>query len=187
MTKSGTATGATAADGLTAETSGTDETLADFEVVVGKNKRIPFTAICQYPELPTGCEVTSLSMVFNHYGHPCDKCDIADYYLTKGEVGTVDFHEAFEGDPRDESSYGCYANVIVKAAEIAVDMGQLSTTKLQRILKLGYAKAARIVDALEERGVVGPSEGAKARKVLMTPQELTEWKLRIAAKGAKVE
>lgn len=117
MTKSGTATGATAADGLTAETSGTDETLADFEVVVGKNKRIPFTAICQYPELPTGCEVTSLSMVFNHYGHPCDKCDIADYYLTKGEVGTVDFHEAFEGDPRDESSYGCYANVIVKAAE----------------------------------------------------------------------
>ena len=77
--------------------------------------------------------------------------------------------------------------LIVKAAEIAVDMGQLSTTKLQRILKLGYAKAARIVDALEERGVVGPSEGAKARKVLMTPQELTEWKLRIAAKGAKVE
>ncbi len=77
--------------------------------------------------------------------------------------------------------------LIVKAAEIAVDMGQLSTTKLQRILKLGYAKAARIVDALEERGVVGPSEGAKPRHVLMTPQELTEWKLRIAAKGAKVE
>lgn len=77
--------------------------------------------------------------------------------------------------------------LIVKAAELAVDMGQLSTTALQRRLKLGYAKAARIVDELQERGIVGPSEGAKPRRVLMTPQELTEWKLRLAAKGGKVE
>ncbi|MBQ8921775.1 MAG: DNA translocase FtsK [Oscillospiraceae bacterium] len=77
--------------------------------------------------------------------------------------------------------------LIVKAAELAVDMGQLSTTALQRRLKLGYAKAARIVDELESRGIVGPSEGAKPRKVLMTPQELTEWKCRLAAKGGKVE
>ncbi|MBR5370662.1 MAG: DNA translocase FtsK 4TM domain-containing protein [Oscillospiraceae bacterium] len=74
----------------------------------------------------------------------------------------------------------------MKAAELAVDMGQLSTTALQRRLKLGYAKAARIVDELEERGIVGPSEGAKPRKVLMSPQELTEWKLRVAAKGNQV-
>lgn len=74
----------------------------------------------------------------------------------------------------------------MKAAELAVDMGQLSTTALQRRLKLGYAKAARIVDELEQRGIIGPSEGAKPRKVLMTPQELTEWKLRVAAKGNQV-
>ena len=74
----------------------------------------------------------------------------------------------------------------MKAAELAVDMGQLSTTALQRRLKLGYAKAARIVDELEERGIVGPSEGARPRKVLMSPQELTEWKLRVAAKGNQV-
>jgi len=77
--------------------------------------------------------------------------------------------------------------LIVKAAELAVDMGQLSTTALQRRLKLGYAKAARIVDELESRGIVGPSEGAKPRKVMMTPQELTEWKCSLAAKGGKVE
>lgn len=77
--------------------------------------------------------------------------------------------------------------LILKAAELAVDAGQLSTTSLQRRLKLGYAKAARIVDELEERGIVGPSEGAKPRKVIMTPQELTEWKLRLAAKGGKVD
>lgn len=77
--------------------------------------------------------------------------------------------------------------LILKAAELAVDAGQLSTTALQRRLKLGYAKAARIVDEMEEKGIIGPSEGAKPRKVLMTPQELTEWKLRLASNGNKVE
>lgn len=72
--------------------------------------------INQHPELPTGCEVTSLTMLLNYYGVYADKCDIADNYLTKGEVGTVDFREAFEGDPRDPDSYGCYAPVIVNAA-----------------------------------------------------------------------
>ena len=75
-----------------------------------------FTPICQYPDLPTGCEVTSLTMVLNFYGINCDKCEIADNYLDKGEVGTVNFREAFEGDPRDENSYGCYSPVIVNAA-----------------------------------------------------------------------
>lgn len=77
--------------------------------------------------------------------------------------------------------------LVLKAAELAVDAGQLSTTALQRRLKLGYAKAARIVDELEERGIVGPSEGAKPRKVIMTPQQLTEWKLQLASNGNKVE
>ena len=77
--------------------------------------------------------------------------------------------------------------LIVKAAELAVDAGQLSTTSLQRRLKLGYAKAARIVDELEERGIIGPSEGAKPRRVNMSPQELTEWKLSIASKGAHID
>ena len=74
--------------------------------------------------------------------------------------------------------------LLVKAAELAVDMGQLSTTALQRRLRLGYAKAARIMDEMEERGIIGPSEGAKPRRVLWTPQMLTEWKLNIASKGA---
>lgn len=77
--------------------------------------------------------------------------------------------------------------LLIRAAEYAVDAGQLSTTALQRRLKLGYARAARIVDELESRGIVGPSEGARPRKVHMTPQELTEWKLRIAAKGGTFE
>lgn len=81
-----------------------------------QNNMIDIEPLCQYPELPTGCEVTSLTAVLNFYGFPCDKCDISDNYLEKGDVGTVNFREYFEGDPRDSSSYGCYAPVIVNAA-----------------------------------------------------------------------
>ena len=98
--------------------------------------------------------------------------------LTKGEKAS--------GAEDDAGEISGEEALIVRAAELAVDMNQLSTTALQRRLKLGYAKAARIMDELEERGVIGPSEGAKPRRVLMTPQQLTEWKLRIASKGADV-
>lgn len=75
-----------------------------------------FNPICQYPELPTGCEITSLTMVLNYYGYAVDKGQLSDNYLDKGEVGTVDFRKSFEGDPRDSNSYGCYAPVIVNTA-----------------------------------------------------------------------
>ena len=68
--------------------------------------------------------------------------------------------------------------LIEKAIEIAVDMGEVSTSKLQRKLKLGFARAARIVDELEEMGVVGPSEGAKPRKVLMSKAQWAERRAR---------
>ena len=54
------------------------------------------------------------------------------------------------------------------AVEVVLDTGQASTSMLQRRLKLGYAHAARIVDELEEKGIVGPFEGSKARQVLIT-------------------
>lgn len=85
-------------------------------------KRITdLTPVCQYPELPTGCEVTALAMVLQYYGFSADKCDLADNYLDKGAIGTVDFHTTFVGDPRSEYSYGCYAPVIVTAANKYLD------------------------------------------------------------------
>lgn len=60
------------------------------------------------------------------------------------------------------------------AIRVVVENGQASTSLLQRKLKLGYARAARIVDEMEERGVVGPYEGSKPRKVLITKEQLME-------------
>ena len=76
-----------------------------------------FAALSQYPELPNGCEVTSLAALLNHYGFAVDKTVLSDAYLPKGPVGEVSFYERFEGDPRDEDAYGCYAPVIVATAD----------------------------------------------------------------------
>ena len=70
-------------------------------------------------------------------------------------------------------------DLIERAVACVVENGQCSTSYLQRKLKLGYARAARIVDELEEMGVVGPQDGAKPRQVLMTMEMYTQRKLGI--------
>ena len=62
--------------------------------------------------------------------------------------------------------------LLPQAIEAVVNAGQASTTLIQRKLKVGYARAARIIDELEERGIVGPFEGSKPRQVLITK---TQW------------
>lgn len=76
---------------------------------------------------------------------------------------------ASDGDDDSEAD-----EMIPKAIEIVVDAQMASTTLLQRKLKLGYARAARIIDNLEERGIVGPYEGSKPRKVLISKQQWYE-------------
>lgn len=64
--------------------------------------------------------------------------------------------------------------LLADAIECVIDAGQASTSMLQRRLKLGYARAARIVDEMESRGIVGPFEGSKPRKVLISRQQWQE-------------
>ena len=64
--------------------------------------------------------------------------------------------------------------MLSEAIQVVVENGMASTSLLQRKLKLGYARAARIVDQMEQRGVIGPYEGAKPRKVLITKEQLME-------------
>ena len=64
------------------------------------------------------------------------------------------------------------------AIKVVVENGMASTSLLQRKLKLGYARAARIIDEMEQRGIVGPYEGSKPRKVLITKEQLMEHEAR---------
>ncbi|MDR2908406.1 MAG: hypothetical protein LBU86_00785, partial [Oscillospiraceae bacterium] len=87
---------------------------------------------------------------------------------TKGAKGSKDPDPAEENDEDD---------MLPQAIECVVEAGQASTSQLQRRLKLGYARAARIIDQLEQKGVVGPFEGSKPRQVLVSRERYMEMKL----------
>lgn len=74
----------------------------------------------------------------------------------------------------DDGNDGPADEMLPKAIEVVIEAQSASTTLLQRKLKLGYARAARIIDDLESSGIIGPYEGAKPRKVLVTKQQWYE-------------
>ncbi len=89
--------------------------------------------------------------------------------VSSGSGGTSDI---------DSTEFGDEDDMLEPAIEYVIDAGQASTSALQRRLKLGYGRAGRIIDRMEELGVIGPHEGSKPRQVLMTRQEWNERKLR---------
>lgn len=82
------------------------------------------------------------------------------------EKAVKDKKSPFEGEEDEEN----YDPLFEKAAEVVIESGTASTSFLQRKLSVGYARGAKIIDQLQDYGVIGPSEGSKPRKVLMNMQ-----------------
>uniref|UniRef100_UPI002D7E9D30 DNA translocase FtsK n=1 Tax=Oscillibacter sp. TaxID=1945593 RepID=UPI002D7E9D30 len=81
------------------------------------------------------------------------------------------------GKPSPEPQESEEDELLPAAVEVILETGQASTSMLQRRLKLGYSRAARLVDQLEERGYVGPFEGSKPRQLLITKEKWQEMKM----------
>ncbi len=84
-------------------------------------------------------------------------------------AGRASSRSEAEGDVGDEED-----EAFPQAVEIALEAGQISTSMLQRKLRFGYARAGRLIDQLEQRGIIGPSAGSKPREVLITRQQWIE-------------
>jgi S-DNA-T family DNA segregation ATPase FtsK/SpoIIIE len=90
---------------------------------------------------------------------------------------TVEYnHEIFEDVKQEGGTSGKTDDLLDEAMETVIKTGIASASFLQRRLRVGYARAARLIDLLEDRGIVGGYEGSKPRAVLITPEEFAKIK-----------
>ena len=85
------------------------------------------------------------------------------------QTGSKKPASASDPDPTDDELEG--DELLPAAVDVVLETGQASVSMLQRRLKLGYARAARIVDEMEEKGIVGPFQGSKPRAILITKEQ----------------
>ena len=94
----------------------------------------------------------------------------------KGKA-SADTGSDFDDEPAANNAFANYDELLPQAVDVIFDTKQASVSMLQRRLKLGYSRAARLVDQMEELGIVGPFEGSKPRQVLITKQQWQEMQL----------
>ncbi len=110
--------------------------------------------------------------------------DLKQYMENAAEDKKGDSSSPSSAKQEESSLSSQYDEMLSQAAEVVLEMKQCSVSMLQRRLKLGYSRAARIVDQMEELGIVGPYEGAKPRSVPIDRQGWQELQVQLGLASA---
>jgi DNA segregation ATPase FtsK/SpoIIIE, S-DNA-T family len=142
--------------------------MAGAEKLLGRGDMLFFPAGIPKPVRLQGAIATEwdIEMVVKYLKAAGDTCYDEDVIE---KINLVDGGKT--SDPGDSDE------LLPQAIEMVVEQGQASVSFIQRKFKVGYARAARIIDQMEERGIVGRFDGSKPREVMITRQQLHEMKL----------
>ena len=154
------------------------------EKLVGKGDMLYFPLGDNKPTRVQGCFITpeEIERVVN-FVKESGEADYSNEVMEKIEEAMKQSEKGGKGGSsgaaatESEGGEGC-DEMLAAAVEVIFETGQASVSMLQRRLKLGYSRAARLVDQMEERGIVGPFEGSKPRQVLITRQQWQELQMK---------
>ena len=153
------------------------------EKLVGKGDMLYFPLGDNKPTRVQGCFITpeEIERVVN-FVKESGEADYSSEVMEKIEEAMKQSEKGGKGGSsgaasEPEAGEGC-DEMLAAAVEVIFETGQASVSMLQRRLKLGYSRAARLVDQMEERGIVGPFEGSKPRQVLITRQQWQELQMK---------
>ena len=144
------------------------------EKLVGKGDMLYAPIGCGKPKRVQGCFVSDAeveavaSYVKNNFTTSYDQEVMEEIERKAAQTGNSK-PTASDPEPSTEELSG--DEMLPAAVDVILETGQASVSMLQRRLKLGYARAARIVDEMEERGIVGPFQGSKPRAILVTKEQ----------------
>ena len=145
------------------------------EKLVGKGDMLFAPIGTGKPQRVQGCFVTDSEVeavagyVKDHYVADYDQQVLEEIEKKAVQTGNKKAANAIDPEPTDEELDG--DEMLPAAVDVILETGQASVSMLQRRLKLGYARAARIVDEMEEKGIVGPFQGSKPRAILITKEQ----------------
>ena len=145
------------------------------EKLVGKGDMLFAPIGCGKPLRVQGCFVTDSEVeavtgyVKNHFNADYDQQVLEEIERKAQQTGKGKPAGASDPEPSSDELGG--DEMLPAAVDVILETGQASVSMLQRRLKLGYARAARIVDEMEEKGIVGPFQGAKPRTILITKEQ----------------
>ena len=149
------------------------------EKLVGKGDMLYAPVGCGKPLRVQGCFVTDTEVeavagyVKDNYTAEYSQ-QVLDEIEKKAQQTGKKPASVSDPDPTDEELEG--DEMLPAAVDVILETGQASVSMLQRRLKLGYARAARIVDEMEEKGIVGPFQGSKPRAILITKEQWASMK-----------